>query len=39
MQSDKTKMMIYELLPDSDKEERLLKEKERVTTFKPECNK
>lgn len=39
IQSDKTKLMIFELLPNSDKEERLLKEKEWITALKPECNK
>ena len=39
MQSDKTVMMIYELLPDSDKKERLAKEKEWINTYKPMFNK
>ncbi|MCF6268137.1 MAG: GIY-YIG nuclease family protein [Melioribacteraceae bacterium] len=39
MQSDKTKLMIYELLPNSDKAERLQKEKEWITAYNPECNK
>lgn len=39
MQSDKTKMMIYKLLPNSDKEKRLEKEKEWIADYKPECNK
>ena len=39
MQSDKTKMMIYELLPNSDKKERLEKESEWIRLYKPTCNK
>ncbi len=39
MQSDKTKLMIYELLPNSDKAERLQKEEEWITAYNPECNK
>lgn len=39
MQSDKAKMMIFELLPDSDKKERLAKQDEWIKEFKPECNK
>ncbi len=39
MQSDKTELMIYELLPNSDKEDRLQKEEEWITTYNPECNK
>ncbi|MFT5824406.1 MAG: putative GIY-YIG superfamily endonuclease [Crocinitomix sp.] len=39
MQSDKTKLMIYELLPNSDKTERLQKEKDWITDYSPECNK
>jgi hypothetical protein len=38
MQSEKTKMMIYELLPDSDRKDRLAKEEEWIKEFKPECN-
>jgi len=39
MQSDKTKMMIYELLPNSDKAERFQKEKDWITDYKPKCDK
>ncbi|MFC2104367.1 GIY-YIG nuclease family protein [Bacteroidota bacterium] len=39
MQSNKTKMMIYELLPNSDKQDRLEVEKEWINLNKPECNK
>ena len=39
MKSDKTKMMIYELLPNSDKGERLQKEIEWINNYGPECNK
>ena len=39
MQSSKTKIMIYELLPDSDKAERLKKEEEWIKIYNPECNK
>lgn len=39
MQSTKTKMMTYELLPDSSKEDRLKKEKEWINELKPKCNK
>lgn len=39
MQSTKTKMMIYELLPNSDKQERLQKEIDWIKLYKPECNK
>jgi len=38
MQSSKTKMMIYELLPDSDKKERLLKQDEWIKEYNPKCN-
>ena len=39
MQSDKTVMMVYEMLPDSDKKERLAKESEWINKYKPEYNK
>ncbi len=39
MQSTKTKLMIYELLPNSDKQERLKKEEEWINLYKPKCNK
>lgn len=39
MQSSKIKMMIYELLPYSDKKDRLAKEKEWIRNFNPKCNK
>mgnify|MGYP000920417389 CR=1 FL=1 len=38
MQSTKTKIMIYELLPDSDKEDRLNKESEWIELYNPKCN-
>ena len=38
MKSDKTKIMIYELLPNSDKKERIEKENEWIQLHKPECN-
>jgi len=31
-------MMIYELLPDSDKKERLLKQDEWIKEYNPKCN-
>lgn len=39
MQSDKTVMMVYELLSNSDKKERLEKEEEWINNYKPEYNK
>ncbi len=39
MQSNKTKMMVYELLPNSDKQERLKKESDWIKLYAPECNK
>ena len=39
MQSDKTKLMIYELLPNSDKNDRLEKEEEWINNYNPKCNK
>lgn len=39
MQSEKTKLMIYELLPHSDKEERLEIEKKWIAEHIPECKK
>jgi excinuclease UvrABC nuclease subunit len=39
MQSNKMKILIYELLPNSDKEERLKKEKEWIRKYNPQCNK
>ena len=38
MQSHKTKMMTYELLPDSTKGDRLIKEREWIKEFNPKCN-
>lgn len=38
MQSDKTKIMVYESLPYSTKEERLAKEQEWIEKNNPECN-
>lgn len=38
MQSDKSKLMIYELMPNSTKEDRLEKEAEWIKEYKPECN-
>jgi excinuclease UvrABC nuclease subunit len=38
MQSDKIKIMIYELLPDSDIDERLEKENEWIEKYNPKCN-
>jgi predicted GIY-YIG superfamily endonuclease len=37
MQSDKTKLMVYELMLGSTKEKRLEKEKEWKEEFEPEC--
>jgi len=39
MQSTKTKSMIYELMPNSDKNDRLNKEKEWIKIHNPTCNK
>ena len=39
MQSTKTKILIYELMPGSTKEERMAKETKWVEKFNPECNK
>lgn len=39
MQSNKTKVMVYELLPNSDKDDRLQKEKEWIKIYEPKCNK
>ncbi len=39
MQSSKTKIMKYELLSNSDKQERLEKEAEWIEKHKPKCNK
>lgn len=39
MQSEKTKIMIYELMPNSDKSERFEKEEEWINNYKPKCNK
>ena len=39
IQSDKAVIMIYELLPDSDKKGRLAKEKEWINIYKPKYNK
>lgn len=38
MQSNKKKLMEYELMPSSRKEERTKKEKEWINKYKPECN-
>lgn len=38
MQSSKTKLMIYELMPNSTKEDRLIKEKEWISSYQPKCN-
>ena len=38
MQSSKTKPMKYELLPNSTKKERQIKEKEWIKKYDPECN-
>ncbi|MFO8234404.1 MAG: GIY-YIG nuclease family protein [Bacteroidales bacterium] len=38
MQSSKTKIMIYELLPNTDKQERLKKEESWIKLYKPKCN-
>ena len=39
MQSDKTKLMTFELLPNSDKDDRLRIENEWIKIHNPECNK
>ena len=39
MQSNITKLMIYELLPNSTKENRLEKENEWIKIYTPKCNK
>jgi excinuclease UvrABC nuclease subunit len=39
MQSNSTKIMIYELMPNSTKEERLAKEEEWIKKYNPKCNK
>lgn len=39
MKSSKTKILVYELLPDSDKEERLGKENDWIEEYEPLCNK
>ena len=38
MQSKKIKLMKYELMPSSTKEERMKKEKEWIKRYDPECN-
>jgi excinuclease UvrABC nuclease subunit len=38
MQSDRTKIMLYELMPDSTKEDRLMVEKKCVSSYRPEYN-
>lgn len=38
MQSDKVKLMTYELLPNSDKQDRFAKENEWIELYKPKCN-
>ena len=38
MQSNKTKLMIYELMSNSTKEDRLEKEREWIKKYNPECN-
>ena len=38
MQSTKTKLMVYELMPNSTKEDRLEKEKAWIKKHSPECN-
>lgn len=38
MQSTKTKIMIYEVMPNSEKKERLEKENEWIENYNPECN-
>lgn len=39
MQSTKTKLMKYELMPNSTKKERQTKEREWIKKYDPECNK
>lgn len=39
MQSDMTKIMIYELMPNSTEEQRVVKESEWIKKYNPECNK
>ena len=39
MQSGKTKIMIYELMPNSTEEQRVAKESEWIKKYNPECNK
>lgn len=39
MQSDKTKILVYELMPGSTKEERLEAEAAWIKEFNPKCNK
>jgi hypothetical protein len=39
MQSDRKKIMLYELMPDSTKEDRLMVEKKCVSSYRPEYNK
>jgi len=38
MQSNKSKIMIYELLPNSNKKDRLNKEAEWIKLYNPKCN-
>jgi len=38
MQSDKTKLMKYELMPNSTKKERQAREKEWIKKHEPKCN-
>jgi predicted GIY-YIG superfamily endonuclease len=38
MQSERTKLMIYELMPDSTEDERVAKEQEWIAKYKPKCN-
>jgi excinuclease UvrABC nuclease subunit len=38
MQSERTKIMLYELMPNSTKEDRLMVEKKCVSSYQPEYN-